>query len=54
MLHLAHMIAFAGLVSVFFGFLQAPRGRRGMYALKLFGLLVGLAFILGLVMAPIS
>lgn len=48
------MMLFSALVSVFFAFLQAPRGRRAVYSLKLWGVLFGAGVLVGLLMAPLS
>ena len=54
MIHIAHTALFAALVAVLFAHLQAPLGRRVVYALKLWGLLFGVALALGLLMSPLG
>ncbi len=54
MIHTTHMMIFAAIVAIFFAFLQAPRGRRVVYGLKLWGILFGAGLLVGLLMAPLS
>ena len=54
MRHLAHMFVLASILSVFFAFLFAGRGRRLQLGLKIFAGLAGGALLLGYVMYPFS
>ena len=54
MIHFAHMMVFSGLLSCFFAFLQAPRGRRVRYVATLWSILAGVGLGLSLMMYPVS
>ncbi|UCF66190.1 MAG: hypothetical protein JSV80_10345 [Acidobacteriota bacterium] len=53
-IHLGHMLLFAAILSSFFAFLVARRGRRLRYALMMWAALAGGALLLGLLMYPFS
>jgi len=54
MRHLAHMLTLAAILSVFFAFLFAGRGRRWRLGVRLFAGLAGGALLLGYLMYPFS
>lgn len=54
MIHLAHMLLFAGILSAFFAHLWQPRGRRLRFGLLMGAALAGGALLVALVMYPFS
>lgn len=54
MLHLFHMLVFAGLLAFFFAFLVGREGRRLRYAVALWAILGGSGLLIGLIMYPFS
>ncbi|GEM_PF-6410934 len=54
MTHLLHMAVFAGIVSVFFATLIAAPGRRFKLGASLWGIMMGVGILLGLIMYPMS
>jgi hypothetical protein len=53
-LHLAHMLLFAGILSTYFAFLLGRRGRRLRFGVVLFASLAGGGLAAGLLMYPFA
>ncbi len=54
MRHLAHMLAFAAILSVYFAFLAGRPGRRRRLGLILFACLAGGGLLVALLMFPFA
>ncbi|MBP7146810.1 MAG: hypothetical protein KBD01_04635 [Acidobacteria bacterium] len=54
MRHLAHILVFSGILSVFFAALSGRPGRRLRLGAVLFAALAGGALVLGLVMGAVT
>lgn len=54
MMHLAHVVLFAAILSVYFAFLSGKPGRRLRFGLLLFACFAGGGLLAGLLMYPFA